>query len=92
MGRVFAVRRNPKDPRQTTRPQPRLWKPGDPVGANPWRPDSAYTGGRGTQRRPGGISRECGRHGRTEDSMTRGGLSVSGGEQGSVLLGPVGTV
>ncbi len=79
-GRVSVARRNLKDLRQTTRLQPRLPKPGEPVGANPWRPDSASTGGRGIQRRPGGISRGCGRHGGTESSMTRGDLSVSGRE------------
>lgn len=80
-GRVSAARRNLKDPRQMTRPQPRLPKPGEPVGANPWRPDTALTGGRGTQRRPGGISRGCGWHGRTGDSPSRadrGGITRKG--------------
>ncbi len=76
-GRVSVARWNPKDPRQTTRPQPKLLKPGEPVGANPWRPDFALIGGRGIQRIPGGISRGCGQHGGTESSMTRGGLIAS---------------
>ncbi len=74
---MSVVRRNLKDPRQTIRPQSRLPKPGDPVGANSWGFDSAVEGGRSTQRRPGGISRVCGRHGRTEGNMTRGDLIAS---------------